>query len=251
MKSCRKNVKCTICRRDINRQTWNYGKNRPIEFYFCDNICKGKWQRLQREKLGYTKKWLKDQYLKQGKSADQIAREIGRDAKRVWEWLHDYGIKKRPRGSDYGNLFKEGQESAFKGMRHKENAKQKIREARLRDGHVPYLKDGKHWLKHEGAINPTWKGGITPERQSFYASLEWVEVVKKVWKRDAAKCRLCGKEHNTITSRGKFAIHHIVSFQVKEIRAELTNLVLLCRDCHLWVHSRKNVNKIFIKENRQ
>ncbi len=233
--------KCSLCGNELKRQL--VAKN-----HFCDRSCKGVWQTQQREALGFTKDWLIDEYINKKKSANQIASEVKRDPKRVWEWIVNYGIETRSRGSEVKNHFKKGQESAFKGKKHTEENKQKIREIRLKDGGVPYLKDGVHWLKAYQRKPASWRGGITPDRQAFYASDEWSSVVKEVWKRDNAICQKCGKHHNTEESRGKFHIHHIVSFTNKELRAELSNLILLCRQCHLWVHSNQNVNKEFINE---
>lgn len=242
------NVECSQCGTELIRVIWNYRKGRPISEFFCNNACKGAWQKGKREALGFTREWLEDQYIQQRKGADQIAREIGRDPKRVWEWIRDYGIPRRPRGTDYGHGIKKGQESPFKGHKHSEEAKEKIRQRRLSDGRVPYLKGGVHWMKLPGAQKPgSWKGGVTPERQAFYSSQEWAESVKAVWARDAAICQMCGKEHNS-EMRGKFAIHHIISFAYTPLRADPSNLILLCRPCHLWVHSRKNIEKQFIKE---
>lgn len=248
--SVRKQVKCSQCGASITRVTWNYGKNRPISAFFCDTSCKGAWQKAQREALGYTKEWLEREYHHLGKSANQIAREIGRDSKRVWEWIRDYGMETRPRGNEYGQGFVEGGESPFKGMRHSKGTKEKIRQARIEDGHVPYLKDGVHWLHHPDfkGKHPNWNGGATPERQAFYATQEWVEAVKKVWARDNATCQKCGKHHNEAKNRGTFHIHHIISFTHKKYRADVNNLVLLCKECHRWVHSKENTSKELIKE---
>ena len=244
--SVRGNVKCTQCGNEINRVLWNYSKNRPMNEFFCNSSCKGDWQKSKRESLGYTKEWLIEQYVNLKRSANDIAREVGRDSKRVWEWLRDYGIETRGRGTDYGQCFKEGCESTFKGKSHSEETRKKLREQRISDGHVPYLKNGIHWLKHKGAISPAWKGGITPDRQYFYSSDEWKYSCKAVWKRANAKCERCGKNHNDAKERGTFHIHHIVSFMVKELRAEVSNLALLCADCHRYVHSKRNVSKEFI-----
>jgi len=46
----------------------------------------------------------------------------------------------------------------------------------------------------------------------------------------------------------KFNLHHIESFKNKVLRFDENNLVLLCIECHHFVHSRENVNKIFIKD---
>lgn len=248
MNNVRQKTQCSECGAEIVRVIWNYGKNRPIENSFCNNTCKGAWQVKKRESLGYTEEWLRSEYIDKGKSANQIAREINRDPKRVWEWMRDYGIPIKPRGSDYGNLFVQGGDGAFKGKTHTDENKAYFRELRLQDGRVPYLKDGKHWLHHEGAVSPNFRGGISPDRQAFYATDEWKSAVKAVWKRDNATCQICKVHHNLIREDVKFHIHHIVSFIEKATRAEPSNLVLLCRPCHLWVHSRKNVNKLFLEK---
>lgn len=243
------NVNCAICDKELKRWLINPVTKKPIKNFFCDNNCKGIWQRNQREALGFTKEWIENEYIVNGKSADQIALEIGRDPKRVWEWIRDYSIPTRPRGTDYGQTFKKGNESAFKGKKHSDKTKKTLSEISLKDGRVPWGKNNEpYWKGKKGKNHPSYKGGLTPERQSFYSSLEWIEVVKKVWKRDNAICQKCKKHHNEATNRGTFHIHHIISFQIKEFRAKLSNLVLLCEECHRWVHSSKNIEKNFIKE---
>lgn len=240
-------VCCSQCGASISRVLWNYAKARPITEFFCNNVCKASWQRGQREALGYTRAWLETEYIENRKGADQIAREIGRDPKRVWEWIRDYGIPRRPRGTDYGNGFIKGQTSLFKGHKHTQEAKDAVRAKRLEDGHVPYMKNGKHWLKHPGAVSPAWRGGVTPERQALYSSDAWKVAVKGVWARDLGICQRCGKSHNE-GHRGKFAIHHMIPFTYRPTRSDVDNLILVCRQCHLWIHSKKNQLKDFIQE---
>ena len=98
-----------------------------------------------------------------------------------------------------------------------------------------------------GENSPAWKGGICPERQNFYNSQEWKDACCVVWGRDSSICQRCGiaQEKNR---DGSFHIHHIVSFEVKELRAEPSNLILFCADCHYWVHSNENINNDFIGE---
>jgi 5-methylcytosine-specific restriction endonuclease McrA len=119
----------------------------------------------------------------------------------------------------------------------------------IADGRLPWGKDNPHPMKGvTGPDHPGWKGGLTPERQAFYSSQEWVEAVKHVWARDDATCQKCGKRQGDNGERDEFHIHHIVTFVVRELRAEPSNLVLLCQGCHRWVHSKKNVSKKFIKD---
>lgn len=200
---------------------------------------------MQKEK---TKEWLFTEYVIKKRTCNDIGKELGKDPKTIWQWLKNNGIPTRPRGGESSSgSFKKGV-NLWLGKKHKQETKEKIRQARIKDGHVPYLKNGEHWLKSVSQEkHPNYKGGLTPERQSFYSSEIWSDVVKQVWKRDNAICQNCGKHHNTEKNRGNFHIHHIVSFQVKELRAELSNLVLLCKDCHIWVHSKKNIEKQFIK----
>jgi len=216
---------------------------------FCNNRCKGDWQREQKP---YTKEWLYQKYVVEGMSANAIAEIVKRDPKSVLEWIKGYGIQTRPRGANWidNPLFsgdKTGINNPFYGKKHTTESIAKMSESSK--GPSPWLcGEVNAWYGKKGEGHPTWKGGVTPERQVFYALDEWKDAVKVVWQRDNATCQECGKwknEHREL----QFDIHHIVSFSdSKELRAEPSNLVLLCRPCHLWVHSNENTDKKFIKE---
>ena len=96
-----------------------------------------------------------------------------------------------------------------------------------------------------GINNHSWKGGITPERQVFNKSVDWKNAVSAVWKRDKATCQNCLKKQ--IYKEKSFEVHHIISFKYKELRAAIDNLVLLCNPCHGFIHSKKNLDRRFIK----
>lgn len=186
--------------------------------------------------------WLHSHYVLLGMDCVQIGGLLGKDPKTIWTWMRHYGVPTRPRGSNTDHLPK-GRPPGFKLS---EKHKDALRLARAKDGRLPFLKDGKHWLYHDGAVHPNWKGGCTPERQAFYASQEWREACKEVWHRADARCERCGKHHNTAEARGTFHVHHIVSFMVRETRAVVSNLALLCAPCHRFVHSPKNTRKDFL-----
>jgi hypothetical protein len=198
-----------------------------------------------------TESWLRAEYVDKKRTANDIAKEVCRDAKTIWSWLKKFNIPTRPRGGDSSSgSFKKGQTRPA-GWKHSEETKKKLKEMAIADGRLPWGKSNEpYWRGKTGEQHPSYKGGLTPERQSVYSSTEWVEAVKAVWSRDNATCQCCGKHHNTTEARGTFHIHHIVSFQVKELRTEPSNLVLLCKDCHKFIHSKKNVNKQFIKESK-
>lgn len=238
-------VNCSICNSDLLRHAENPNTKLPIKNFFCNKLCKGQWQTNQRENLGFTKQWLENEYLTLGKGAPEIAKEIGRNSKRVWEWITDYGIPTRSRGYDTTHLPKDG--SSFKGKRHSLETRKKQSEIAIEEGRVPYNPEvGSYMIGKKGKDHPNWKGGLTPDRQAVYASEEWSESVKAVWKRDKAICQRCGKNHNEEGNRGNFHIHHIISFMVKKLRTDVNNLVLLCKDCHKFVHSKNNLNNEFL-----
>lgn len=186
-------------------------------------------------------------YVEERLGCTQIAALYERDGKTVYWWLKQAGIPTRPRGSDIRQHFKKGQPSAFKGRKVSAETRRKIGAASL--GRNPW-KNRTHWLKlqpPEG--NPNWKGGGTAERQDFYRSKEWKVACKLVWARADAKCERCGRDHrdrDRETERA-FHVHHIVSFAVKALRAEPSNLVLLCWPCHRFVHSAENTENEFIR----
>jgi hypothetical protein len=197
---------------------------------FCKRACADTWAARDIPDAETLRKWYWDDRM----SCVDIGRLVSRDPKRVLEWLQKAGIETRPRGAaSAGHAFKTGQPSAFKGRTHTPEVKAAVRAARLADGRVPYMRDGKHWLKGvTGPQHPLWRGGVTPERQAFYSTPEWKAAIRAVWIRDRT-CRRCGKRpprHGPKHNRGH--VHHIVSFLVPELRLELSNLILLCADCH-------------------
>ena len=100
-----------------------------------------------------------------------------------------------------------------------------------------------------GENNPRWKGGITSEHQAFFSSPEWKRVCASVWARDRRTCRRCGAVHNGAGQLHE--VHHTGSWaKFPEHRLNLDNLVLLCRKCHRWIHSRDNTRREFIRHPR-
>jgi len=199
-----------------------------------------------------SREWLEQEYVGKRRDCVQIGKELGKDPSAIRGWLVTYGIPTRPRGANGGAAayaFKKGEPSAFKGRTHSPEAKEKLKQACLADGRVPYLVNGQPYMRgRTGADNPHWKGGATPERQAFYRSDEWKAACKAVWHRANACCERCGLDYRGVRrQRGpKFHVHHIVSFAVRELRAVVSNLVLLCADCHRFVHSCANTDREFL-----
>jgi 5-methylcytosine-specific restriction endonuclease McrA len=197
--------------------------------------------------------WLYKKYHIEQLGLPEIGAIVKRDAKTIFYWMRKHKIPTRPRGSDQRQWLRVGNTLRL-GMKASEEAIRNTRAATIRRGQLPYLKNGVHYNKGKrGAVVWNWRGGVTPERQTFYRSDEWKAIVRSIWQRDDAICQRCGLDSRTIdkTKTRPFHIHHIVSFAVRALRMEPTNLILLCHDCHMWVHSKQNLNGDFLDKTRE
>ena len=163
----------------------------------------------------WDKEWLREKYEDNFQSALEIAVQFGVTEGAILHWLRKHQIPRRKMSN---------------------------------------IRAKKHWglsgkqngmYGSTGENNPNWKGGITSKRQAFYSSAEWKKACSAVYKRDKAQCQRCGIKNESLH------VHHIVSFENKKLRAKVDNLVLLCADCHHWVHSNENINKEYIEEEEQ
>ena len=152
-----------------------------------------------------------------GRSASDIAANFGVTNAAIVHWLRKHGIERRTM-------------SETRALKHWGSSGS----------------DNPMWNRR-GELSPRWLGGVTPERQEFYTSQEWKSVCSEVWKRDQATCQRCGLKKAEQADM-PMHIHHIVSFAEKELRAESRNLVLLCKVCHNFVHSKRNVDGEFISK---
>lgn len=165
----------------------------------------------------WEKKWLETEYVENKRSAGDIAREWGVEAAAIFYWLKKFNIPRRDRF-----------------------------EARRLSSDVRDVKGEKNGMfGRKGPLSPVWRGGVTPERQSFSASPDWKSVSRAVRKRDMGRCQLCGKLPCKRLGY-VFHVHHRVQFDVKDLRLNIDNLVLLCSPCHRWVHSRSNIHRLFL-----
>ncbi len=114
-----------------------------------------------------------------------------------------------------------------------------------------------HYTQRFGKNNPNWKDGITSfyeEMRNFIRSIGWA---KKVFERDYWTCQRCKNR-----SRGNIQAHHVILLSeiigyfnittIEEARCcellyDISNGITLCDDCHVWVHSGKNINREFLR----
>lgn len=251
---------CKWCSKQIVRP----GLRPPV---FCSLACKGEWQRTQKP---LSRDRLFQLYVADGMGTYQIARLVGRDPKRVYDWLRGFGIPLRRREWDTTPGQRPFHDKSWlerEYLEKKRSAHEIAEECGVTENNVLFflqklgiptrstqeVRASKYW----GALGPAnpmfgkrgeessnWRGGVTPERQAFYLSPEWKGAARVVRKRDKATCQRCGLE----ASCGiEMHVHHKVSFAFRPLRAEPSNLVLLCDTCHDWVHSRRNAYQSFIE----
>ena len=158
--------------------------------------------------------WLYRRYIQEKRSAADIAGEIGCSENTILNWLGRFQLPRRS--------ISEARAVKHWGVSGEANPMYGLR----------------------GPDNPNWRGGSTPERQAFYASIEWRNIAQKVWMRDKRMCQRCGVRR---AGNRAMHIHHIAPFGVKELRCKLDNLSLLCRECHHWVHSKDNIEGLFVR----
>lgn len=253
--------KCKYCGEEIVRAGFKPG-------VFCNLKCKGEWQRTQKP---VSRDWLYQKYVVEGLGTSKIGKLVKRDSKRVYEWLVDLEIPIRKRGWKNqltGKLYQDKewlrQKYQEEGISASDIAKQfEVTEANIlffmRRHNIPRrtiseARALKHWGS-PGELNgmygvcgenhPGWKGGHTSERQAFYNSEEWAIASRAVWIRDERTCQRCDKKK---AWKDTFHIHHVVSFAIEELRADVDNLILFCAKCHRWVHGKENIEKLWIKE---
>jgi hypothetical protein len=111
----------------------------------------------------------------------------------------------------------------MKGKHHSETTRKLLSLKATRP--KPYLRGKRNGMSGRiGTTNPNYKSGSSPERQRLYASGEWKELIRSIYRRDNYRCTQCGSP-----KRERRA----------ELRADPSNIVTLCRTCHERLHSKQ------------
>lgn len=84
-----------------------------------------------------------------------------------------------------------------------------------------------------GEYNPMWKGGAND-----YYGPTWHPARREACERDNWKCRRCGltNEEHLSKFNQELHVHHIRPFRTfdnHEEANEVSNLITLCRECHI------------------
>lgn len=162
----------------------------------------------------WDRSWLEHEYVTRGRSASDIAAEMGCGENNILYWMEKHGIPRRS-----------------------------VSEAR-KVKHWGSVRAANPMWGKRGPLSHNWQGGISPIRARLYARVEWDDAVAAVWERDKGYCQRCNAY---TTYRRKMHIHHIEPISTSERVYDLDNLVLLCAKCHSWVHHKHNIAREFLK----
>lgn len=178
--------------------------------------------------------WLREKYVQEQRSTNDIAEECGVGKTTVIYWLDKHGIERRNQREAIHLSWKgdeERREAQAEWMREisepwwgaDEETQERVRE-RLSEW----------WTENnpmEGRTkedNPAWKGGAPK-----YYGPNWDEQRARALDRDNHECQRCGSANNLV-------VHHHAPIRIwrndsdKDIEDanQLWNLVTLCEECH-------------------
>jgi predicted restriction endonuclease len=133
---------------------------------------------------------------------------------------------------------------AWKGRKHTDATKKKMREARLKNQpmHNPdVVKRRSETLRKNGTFagpnSNNWKGGVTPEQILIRNSQEMADWRHAVFERDNYTCQHCKARCGDGVDVHLHA-HHIKGFaNHPEHRLDVDNGLTLCKSCHYKEHS--------------
>lgn len=179
----------------------------------CSIICGTKFKQIKFDKSienkmgGTIPEWLTEHYVRQLWTYRHIINELHINLRTLMRYMKEYDIPIR-----YGSDAIKVQWLNAKERRLKQSVL-------IKEIHSTFL-------FRNGKDSPLWKGGA-----KTYRGKDWNSVKKLIHQRDNNTCQQCGvTENGTLAHR--LEVHHIVSFRNKKYFNEMTNLVLLCHECH-------------------
>jgi len=89
-----------------------------------------------------------------------------------------------------------------------------------------------------GEKNPMFKDGSSETYRNHRAERRWLEIAKKIRKRDNYTCQHCGNPG--------YDVHHIIPWRLTH-NDNPSNLVTLCRSCHSLIENNTQFNKRLAK----
>lgn len=192
--------------------------------------------------------WLTQKYVVEGLSTYDIAALVGRDPKRIYEKLREFGIQTRPRGHNLigqdNYMAQPGAVTPTKGRPVSEETRLKSSLARKGNPRMSVRGARNGMAGRRGPLHHNFVDGSSPERQRLYGKREWTAFLRVIYARDNFRCVHCGV---TKTGPRSLHVHHIAPWAGNPgLRYDPANVVTLCRECHQWVHSEANAVRAFV-----
>jgi 5-methylcytosine-specific restriction endonuclease McrA len=199
--------------------------------------------------------WLREQYHGRGRTQREIAEECGVSPRAIRKWMNRHEIETREvRGENHGLYGQERDEEVKEQISETMEGREMSKEwrERIAESHTgttipdevreqiahslngltrPEETRRKMSEARKGQKNPMYVDG-----ESGYYGPEWSFARRQANERDEV-CQACGADD----TESRLEVHHIVPFnrfrQAEETDLsdghELSNLVLLCRSCHM------------------
>ncbi len=202
---------------------------------------------MKNESLHFDPEWLRQKYEVEGLSTYDIGKIVGRDPKGIYVQLVRFGIATRPRGLNLKGadnfMSQPGAVNPFRGHKHTAATKKTL--SRKASISKPWLRGKANGMSgRTGATNPNFKDGSSPDRQRLYASGDGKDFLRAIYARDKYTCQRCGASKK---GPRDLHAHHLKRWAGNPtLRFDASNVVTLCRTCHRWVHSTKNVSSEYL-----
>jgi len=112
-------------------------------------------------------------------------------------------------------------------------------------------------IKISGPNHWNWKNGVTSLHSQIWNFIQHIGWSKKILGRDDYICQRCKKKGGKLNAHHMASISKIIKYfnitTIEEAKNcpllfDINNGVTLCESCHNWVHSKKNIDKEFLKD---
>jgi thymidylate synthase ThyX len=160
------------------------------------------------------REWLRTKYHDEGLEQVEIARQAGVSTHTIRSWVRKHGLQK-PIGSwTVGRSPWNRGKRYHAGWTHSDATERRLSEQKTGPG------------------NPRWRGGVTRDAVSLRRPVHARRG--EIYQRDDFTCRLCNLRG------GKLMLHHIVPVWARaDLADDVSNVVTLCRSCHLSLNGRE------------
>lgn len=182
--------------------------------------------------------WLRAQYWNNGRTATEIADELGVYGSAVNRWLDRHGIEKKGQSvARAGESVRQLEDGEWLREQYHEKGLSTVELGEKLGVSSRCVNDWmeRHEIERRGMEaeeNPMWKGGADD-----YYGPSWHSVRREVRERDDYECQRCGMpdEEHVDQFGQSLHVHHIRPFRTFEEHTEANrpeNLITLCRECH-------------------